>query len=255
LRKCGVALFFAVLIGLSVWPTAAEDTWKLVSSFQYTWDNHGAATFIFEIPSGGAEGGGDFTRLRIQVPGQKEFVLTNEGGWVDYTPKEASISSKLPKTLTPSERVLAVKAAKNRTLIFLFGYGYASSFGKLDMLEISDTGEPRLALRLDELKLEEVRDLDGDGIVEVIGKTCMTETWGNDLLSYSPFNAYKLNAISGGTAELSLPLSKSYNLKHYYGWAGPKCSDKIAVVLHPPNGSKPIVLSAKEAERMTALKH
>jgi hypothetical protein len=174
---------------------------------------------------------------------------------VDYTLKEASISPKLPKTLTPSERVLAVKAAQNRTLIFLFGFGYASSFGKLDMLEISDTGEPRLALHLGELKLEEVRDLDGHGIVEVIGKTCMTETWGNDLLTYSPFNVYKLNAISGGTADLSFPLSKSYNLKHYSGWAGSRCSEKIAVVLHPPNGGKPIVIDAKEAERMTAPKH
>jgi hypothetical protein len=243
------------MLGLSVWPSTAEDKWKLVSSFQYDWDNHGAVNFVFEIPSAGAEGGGDFTRVRIQVPGQKEFVLTNEDGWVDYTPKEASISSKLPSTLAPSKKVLAVKAAQNRTLIFLFGFGYASSFGKLDMLEISDTGEPRLALRLDELRLEEVRDLDGDGIAEVIGKTCMTETWGNDLVTYSPFNIFKLNAISGGTAELSLPLSKSYNLKHYYGWAGPKCSDKVAVVLHPPNGGKPIVTSAKEAERMTAPKH
>jgi hypothetical protein len=234
---------------------AADDAWKLFSSFEYNWDNHGAATFAFEIPSSGPKGGGDFTRVRIQVPRLKEFVQTNEDGWVNFTSKEVSISSKLAKNLISSKQVLAVKGAQNRTLIFLFGYQYASSFGKLDMLEISNSGEPRLALHLDEFELEEVRDLDGDGIVEVIGKPCMAETWGNELLTYSPFSVYRLSAISGGTASLSLPLSKRYTLKHYYGWAGPQCSDKIAVVLHPPNGGKPIVVSAKEAERMTAPRH
>jgi hypothetical protein len=53
---------------------------------------------------------------------------------------------------------------------------------------------------------------------------------------------------------LSLPLSKTYNLKYYYGWAGAQCSEDIAVVLHPPKGGKPRVMSTKEAEKLTEKK-
>jgi hypothetical protein len=74
------------------------------------------------------------------------------------------------------------------------------------------------------------------------------------LLTYDPFNVYKLGAISATSATLSLPLSKSYNLKHYYGWAGVQCREDMAVVLHPPKGGKPIVMSTKEAERMEGSK-
>jgi hypothetical protein len=64
---------------------------------------------------------------------------------------------------------------------------------------------------------------------------------------------YRLSNAPGENARLSIPLSKRYNLKHYYGWAGPKCSEDIAVVLHPPKGGKPIVVSAKEAQELTEL--
>jgi hypothetical protein len=253
-RFVPAALVLTFLIGLSGWSSPAGDTWKQVSSFQYDWDHHGAATFIFELPSAGADGGGDFTRLRIQVPGRKEFVLVNEDGWVDYPSDGASISSKLPKTVTSSKHVLAVRAMEKRTLLFLFGYGYASSFGKFDVVEISEAGDPQVVLHRDEFMLEELRDLDGDGIPEVVGKTCLSQTWGNDLLTYDPFNVYKLDATAGSPAKLSLALSKSYNLKHYYGWAGVKCSEDFAVVLHPPGGGKPVVVSKQKAEKMTASK-
>jgi hypothetical protein len=253
-RFVSSVLVLVLSIALGGWSSPNADTWKQVYSFQYDWDRYRAATFIFELPSAGADGGGDFTRMRIQVPGRKEFVLDNGDGWVEYTSKGASISSKLHKTLTPSNHVLAVKAADDRTLLFLFGFEYASSFGKFDVLEISEAGDPKVVLHRDEFMLEELRDLDGDGIPEVVGKTCQSQTWGNDLLTYDPFNVYQLAAISGGPAELSLPLSKSYNLRHYYGWAGPKCSEDFAVVLHPPGGGKPVVVTKQEAERMTANK-
>jgi hypothetical protein len=244
-------LLLGLLIALAVRPAASETSRKQVSSFQFDWDHHGLANFIFELPSAGDYGGADFTRIRVQVPGQKEFILADKDGWVDYS-HGASVSTKLPKTLTPSDRVLALKVAANRTLLFLFGYGYASSFGRIDVLEISEAGKPRVVIHRKEFMLEEVRDLDGDGLAEVVGKSCMSQGWGNDLLTYDPFNIYKLNPISGGPAHLSLQLSERYNLKHYYGWAGPECSEDIAVVLHPPKGGKPIVVSKQVAEKMTA---
>jgi len=43
---------------------------------------------------------------------------------------------------------------------------------------------------------------------------------------------------------------KAYNLKHYYGWAGPDCSEKFAVLLHPPSGGKPVVMRTESAEKL-----
>ena len=119
------------------------------------------------------------------------------------------------------------------------------------MLEIAKDGDTRRVLHRDELGLKELRDLDGDGLVELIGYPCLSEEWGNGLLTYDPFNVYRLSNVPGGSATLSVPLSKSYNLKHYYGWAGPKCSENIAVVLHPTKGGRPIVVTAKEAQELT----
>ena len=71
-------------------------------------------------------------------------------------------------------------------------------------------------------------------------------------MTYDPFNVYAVGVSAGVPAKTSLPLSKAYKLKHYYGWAGAKCREEFAVVLHPAKGGKPIVVSAKEAEKMTA---
>ena len=109
--------------------------------------------------------------------------------------------------------------------MFLFGYSYASSPGSLDVLEVSNKGQPGIVLHRDEFGLKEIRDLDGDGLADIVGYPCLSQAWGNGLLTYDPFNVYKLGASPALPANLSLPLSKSYNLKHYYGWAGAKCSE------------------------------
>ena len=70
-------------------------------------------------------------------------------------------------------------------------------------------------------------------------------------MTYDPFNVYKLGTSAAVPANLSLPLSKTYNLKHYYGWAGAICSEDVAVVLHSPKGGKPVVVTTKEAQRLT----
>jgi len=169
-----------------------------------------------------------------------------------YGSDESSLSPKLLKpNLVRSDYVLARKASENRTLLFLFGHSYASSPGSLDVLEISKDGEAGVVLHREEFGLMELRDLDGDAVAEVVGYPCLSQVWGNGLLTYDPYNVYKLGNSPADPAVLSLPLSKSYNLKHYYGWAGANCREDIAVVLHPPNGGKPVVVSAKEAQSMT----
>jgi hypothetical protein len=236
--------------------TASTHTkWKRVSSFQFNWNGQPDVQVVLEIPYQWSEPG-DFTRIRIRVPGKKDFVLNNKTGWVKYASGEIHQPAKtlVAKNLVRSSHVLALKVAENRTALFLFGYAYASSPGSLDVLELSKDGPPQVVLHRDKLELKEVRDLDADGAAEVVGYPCLSQQFGNGLLTYDPFNVYKLGGQSAAAAGLSLPLSKAYNLKHYYGWAGAQCREDIAVVLRPPKGNKPVIMSTREAEKLTSAK-
>ena len=160
----------------------AQTSWKRVSFFTFNWNGHMGVQVIFEIPTTLSDPG-DFTRVRIRVPGQKEFFVTNDNGWVKYGSEEASASPVVLKmeNCVQSKYVLALKATDERTLLFLLGYSYASSPGSLDVLDLSDDGRPRIALHRDELGLLELRDLDGDGITEIVGYPCLSQEFGNGL--------------------------------------------------------------------------
>src|ERR1700688_1330276 len=243
------ALLLCILTLLASTATA-QTKWRQVSEFAFDSDSHPNVRIVFSIPSPWNDPG-DFTRVSVLVPGRRAVVFTNKTGWVKYATEATSEEVKKYKNIVPSEYVLAIKANPNRTLLLLLGYGYASSPGSLDVLEISKDGDTRRVLHRDELGLKELRDLDGDGLVEIVGYPCLSQEWGNGLLTYDPFNVYRLSNVPGRGATLSVPLSKSYNLKHYYGWAGPECSENIAVVLHPPKGGRPVVVTAKEAQELT----
>lgn len=228
---------------------AAQIEWRQVSTVMFDWDKHPNIRLTLSIQKSWNDPG-DFTRLSVDVPGHNQVVFENDTGWVRYRSGEVSSKVNTYKNLIQSDYLLAAKISQNRTVLFLVGYAYASSPGSLDVLEISDSGEPRRVLHQDELGLKEVRDLDADNIDEIVGFPCLSQEWGNGLLTYDPFNVYKFGKIRGSDATLSVPLSKTYNLRHYYGWAGPQCSEDIAVVLSPPKGGKPILVSAKEAHRL-----
>lgn len=251
-----VVLTLALLSALSQ-AVAGQTTWNRVSSFQHRFDNQDrAVVFVLEVPSPW-KGNGDFARIRIRVTGQREFVLASEDGWAEYAEQETQLTNKLRKSiknLVRSTYVLMAKAAENRTFLFLFGHVYGSSPGSLDVLELGLEGRPRVVLHRNELGLEDVRDLDGDGVAEVVGYPCLSESYGEGFQTYNPFHVFKLGPTATSRASLSLSLSKAYNLRHYYGWVGPDCSEDIVVVLHPPNRKKPIIVPLKQAEKMMGAK-
>ena len=49
---------------------------------------------------------------------------------------------------------------------------------------------------------------------------------------------------------LSIGLSKQYNLKHYFGWAGLGCDNKLTVVLNHSAGARPVIMLTAEAEKL-----
>lgn len=144
-----------------------------------------------------------------------------------------------------------MNVAPNRMVLVFVGYSYASSLGSLDVIELPREGMPRVVLHRKELGIQDIQDLNGDGKKELATYPCLSEEFGNGLQSYDPFNVYEFAPAAGDPAKISISLSKSYNEAHYYGWAGIACSEKFAVVLHPPGGKKPIVTTIEAAQKMT----
>ena len=77
---------------------------------------------------------------------------------------------------------------------------------------------------------------------------------GKSLPDIRPFLCLSTPASATEVATYDLELSKQYNLKHYYGWVGEDCREDVAVVLHPPDGGKPVILNSKEAEKLSPQK-
>ncbi|HEY2168668.1 MAG TPA: hypothetical protein VGJ30_03525, partial [Candidatus Angelobacter sp.] len=134
-------------------------------------------------------------------------------------------------------------------LAFLASLDYASDPERLHVIGLDAAGDPKLLFN-QIFHVAELADLDGDGTKEMAGLPCFSQTWGSNLLTYDPLHVYKLESTPKLELKLSVPLSQDYNLKHYYGWAGPDCSEELAVVLHPPGGGKPVIMKTEEAKKL-----
>jgi hypothetical protein len=238
-------------------PAAAESApqWKTVEEFVYAGGPALAPVrFKLEIPEGYRHAG-DFIRIHIQVKGQPDFVVDNKDGWVKTNNQDdpSEVYAHLEnKNLVDSKYVLIVPASRGKSdppLVLLRSWGYASDAERLHVIGFQKRGKPVVLLN-EELDLLELADLDGDGNFEIAGSPCLGQGYGNDLSTYDPPHVYKIPHPITGPAILSIPLSKNYSLQHYYGWAGPDCSEKLAVVLHPPGGGKPLIMDADAAAKL-----
>ncbi len=196
---------------------SAQITWKQVSSFRFDWDRYKDVQVTLEMPSSwndalGDPPIGDFQRVRIAIPAKKEFVF--EGDWVGGL-RELRYLKAYPvhdaKNLVESKDLLALKAAQDRTLLFMFGWAYASNPGSLEILELSDDGEPRIIFDQKNFQLTDFRDLDGDGVAEIVGLPDFAQCASETDCDKVPFDVYHLASVAGGKAELSTPLSETYN--------------------------------------------
>lgn len=224
--------------------------WDIAEEFDFEWQGNGASAH-FKIEQSKEE---QVSRLTIRIKGQPDFVLDNDDAYDefknDFTPEEKFLSRN--KNLAPSKYAYALSpstAGKLRPLVFLVTPQYGSDPGNLFVLALDSASRPKVILKTT-LHITEFRDLDGDGAADIAGQPCFSQGWGHDFLTYDPFHVYQMQSSPEPELKLSLPLTQEYNLKHYYGWAGPQCSEELAVVLHPPGGGKPVIVKSKEAEKM-----
>lgn len=220
--------------------------WRPVEATTFHWtENTRPYTFIVEQPA--ADRSEDAPRLRIKGPAGRGFALVLPGGLDKIQDKKLTADNLIKSSylyLTPK-----LKDAQGRPMLVVFGWAHGSNPGSLGVLALDKTGHPTSVFRSGTFEIAALQDIDGDGLSEIIGVHCLSQLWGTCFSTYDPYSVYHLPVSGEGKATLSLELSKQYNLKHYYGWAGPRCREDVAVVLCAPKG-KPRVMSAKEAERL-----
>lgn len=231
----------------AVSPTPANE-WVTVEEFDFNWQADTPAHFKLEQKSD------DRSRLTIRMKGQRDFVLESADIWVEYAgnyqPEEKFPNANRNLSSSKYALILPVSSESQAPrLVFLFGGQYASDTERLRVIALDPTGSAKVVFDHN-FHITEFHDLDGDGISEIAGQPCFSQGWGHDFLTYDPYQVHQIVSPAGTPAKLSLPLTKEYNLKHYYGWAGPDCSEELAIVLQPPGGGKPVIVKSKEAEKM-----
>jgi len=224
--------------------------WRKVEESVFEWNGRGKVKLIAEIPDPYGDSG-NFTRIRITVPGEKEFVLENPDGWLNWDDKESSLREvPLTKALAaPRSHAFLFVSNGRRDVLLLSSWEYASNPSRLHVIELPNAGLPVVVFN-DLLDINAIEDLDGDGVKEIAGAPCLSQTFGPNaaLSTYDPLHVLHFDETAGGKLKLSIPLSRAYNEKHYYGWAGPDCSEQLAV--YTPKQGKPKILPAEEAEKL-----
>ena len=232
-------------------PELAKD-WHVAEEFDFDWQGKSQPAH-FKIEQSEEE---QTSRLTISIKGQKGWVLENDDVWEEFARdflKEEDFLRK-NKNLAASKYVFSFALAPSaKPLVFLVTPQYGSDPGNLFVLALDSSASPKIIFNKT-FHIKEFRDLDGDGVAEIAGQPCFSQSWSSNLLTYDPLHVYKLETTPTPELKLSLPLSQDYNLKHYYGWAGPNCSEDLAVVLHPPGGGKPVIMKTEEAKKMLGKK-
>jgi hypothetical protein len=222
--------------------------WGVAEEFDFDWQGNGQPAH-FKIEQSQDE---QISRLTISIQGQKDWVLENDDVWEEFARdflKEEDFLKK-NRNLAASKYAFSLAPSRSATpWIFLVTPQYGSDPGNLFVLALDSSNHAEIILKTT-LHIRELRDLDGDGMAEIAGQPCFSQSWSDNLLTYDPLHVYKLESTPKPELKLSLPLSKDYNLKHYYGWAGPDCSEDLAVVVHPPGGGKPVIMKTEEAKKM-----
>ena len=227
--------------------------WKPVETFQFDWNDDGVPdTFVLEN-SADVEEPGSAKRLRVRLSGQPDFMLETEEAWVRYgTGINDGNGSFAQQDLVNSQYALFLPMStsnKKRALLFLMGQPVGSTPGRLQVLQIDDEGSPKVVFYDEQFDLVDFTDLDGDGYPEIVGKPCFEQLREDGTETYAPFQAYKTPRDGSPKATMSTGMSATYNRLHYYGWAGPECSEELVIVKNPPAGGNPLIMKASDVAK------
>jgi len=224
-----------------------SSTWQAIETTTFNWTKHGPHTFVLESNSGNEPE----LRLRIKIKDKPDAIVSVPGGIIKLNGETMDQGLTADNLLHSAYLYLTPKLhdSAGRPMLILFGEAFASDPESLRILALDKNDSMIEVFKSDSFRLTALIDLDGDGRSEIVGQHCFSQRWGTCFLTYDPYSVYRIQTGTSLKASLSLALTKSYNLKHYYGWAGPDCSEEIAVVQCAPKG-EPRVMSAKRAKHL-----
>ena len=225
--------------------------WKTIETMRYSW-RHGAPAYTFVVEENldppKTDSDPRTPRLRIVSPNGGDLIVAVEGGLVkssDGLGSKAIASDNLLKSdfvyLSPK-----LKGSHGEPALIVFGWAFASDPGSIRVVALDANATPRLIFSHDTFDLDAIADLDGDGAAELIGHRSLSQGFGKCFQTCDPFAVYRFENGPLPKATYSLTLSKAYNLKHYFGWAGPSAREDLAVVMCPEARGR--IMNSKLAE-------
>jgi len=224
-------LFFGA--GLSAQPrsSARPDPPTLVEKVSLDWDHSGTSTAFALSSQHRSDGAGDADRLVIQRKGNKPWILLNKDD--EWAPLKEEISPKLlRKNLIQSARMLFFKAGSQpdaRIYLILKGGGDGCCAGSLTVLTPGEGGAPIMVFHASEHLLAElVPEPIGQGMALVGPRSDAEAVAQKNAASYDPYRVYIIKGPE--VARYDVERSKSFNLEHYCGWAGPDYDEKFVAV-------------------------
>jgi hypothetical protein len=172
----------------------------------------------------------DTPRLRIGGPAPRSMIIAPEGGLVTVKvglgARPVMAANRLLSRYVYATPRLTDLAGK--PLLVVFGQAFVSDPGSIRVIGFDRAGDPRVLLSHETFQLQRIVDLDRDGVAELVGPRSFSQSSTPCLWTYDPYAVFKL-AHASGRFEYSEPLSKAYNERHYFGWAGPNGSEAISV--------------------------
>ena len=184
------------LIALGGRPSSAAPVWNTVEQVSYPWT--GAQNYVFTVEAAAptASGGGaveDSPELRITGPRHTSLVVSVSGGLVTKS-QGVSRQSLLKDDLLSSQYLYLsprLVGQNHAPALIVFGWAYASDPGSIRVIALDASGRAHVAFASDTFLLEDIVDLDGDGIDELVGRPSLSQKFGGCLETYDPFAVYR----------------------------------------------------------------
>ena len=204
--------------------------WRPVHTARVHWQE-GTALYTLAIETPADTASVEEQRLRIRIPGRRDYVLRgDEGGFVSSvqaTLNSSLVADNLARSpyfyLSPN-----LRGVRGTPMLVVFGWAFASDPGSIHIIALDSMGYPIEVFHDSTFLLTALVDLDADGRAEIIGKRTLSQCGGCDDCSYDPYSVYHLPNPPHHRARYDLALSRSYNLAHYV-WAGPSPTESLEV--------------------------
>lgn len=205
-------------------------------------DNINDSIFLYRIENWNDPG--DFHKIIIKFNTGKLIEIYNTGDWEVLDTNESFYETIRKYNLVNNNKVLLVELSKNRKVVIINGYSYASAPGKLTVIDIS-VNKPKV-LFFDNFLIQGIKDLNNDGIKELIGYEYLSMYNGDEEYGgYEDYNSigetyrpYFVLKFQNESFIIDTLLSESYNYENYVGYFGlefDKDDRYLVIVPHPVN--------------------